>query len=88
MMSHTQHPSTCESSSFHVNKFSGEVLRVLAFAYLRLLAQRHISPRVGHLAPPEDSGGPGQIGLDESPRPIAVQRLTGATTRPGEENAE
>ena len=68
-------------------RLDAQVAVLLARAYLRLLSQRHISPRVGHLAPVEDSSDSVQIQLDVSASDSAVQTLTEAVNpRLGEEN--
>lgn len=63
-----------------------QLASILAMGYLRLLSERHISPRVGHLVPLEDSRESGQNGLAIPSDLIADVRATeAASSRPGEE---
>lgn len=63
-----------------------ESVSILARAYLRL-AGRHISATCRELAPSEESDQIDQNRLDSVPELIAVQTLTGAKPRLGQEDS-
>lgn len=63
--------------------YPSEVISILARAYLRLLRN---PPRARDLTAIEESDQSAQNRLDSVPEQIAVQHLTGATTRPGRED--